>query len=205
MRALHTFVLGSLLCTALLASGNAAHAGAFDDAQAKAGKVKSLKQALNALAKPCDLYDVGGHECQERRKKVQKKLRAKPHYLYLGVVEQGFKVTGIRGQKVKATWAPIVDAGGNIALTVGKPLRLKKGMPVMKLLPLKLTLADGVFDSDLERAVRLGQVSIEVVGRFGKVWEKKHKGEPVRGVAFKATHIRLSNARNGKPLAEGRL
>ncbi|MCP4499404.1 MAG: hypothetical protein GY822_05490 [Deltaproteobacteria bacterium] len=178
-------------------------AAPFDDAKAKARQVKSLKLALKALAEPCDLYDVGGRECQERQKAVQKKLRKKHHYLYLGITEQGLQIESKKGSKIGLSWTPFVDGGGNVALTIGKPLKLSKsGGPVMRLKKLNATLADGVFDSDLERAVRLGQVAVEVVGTFGKVWEKSYKGKPVRGVMFKPTHLRLSNSRNGKPLAD---
>ena len=55
-------------------------------------------------------------------------------------------------------------------------------------------------DSDVDRAVRLGMVNIELVGSFGKPWTLQQGDKVVRGVEFEAKAIRVSNARTGKVL-----
>ncbi len=177
----------------------------FGALKGQAQEVESLKKTVSVLVGDCEgaEYETAV-ACQQNRASEEKKLRKDKHYIYLGVPEASLiQYGGMKGGKARLLWVPMVDAGEGYALSVGKPLRLdKNGSPVFKKMVVDITLAPGVLESDVQRAMRLGMLSIEVVGGFGKKWSMKKGGKTATGVSFKLDGLRVLNARNGKVLGE---
>lgn len=187
----------ALALATLAASASAVEA--FETEKNAAKTVKSLKRAVTALVGDCDLYDVGGYECEAKLDAAKKRLRDGDHYLYFGAPEPNFlRFHKMRGQKARLLWAPIIDARTGMAVTVGKPRGMGKVGPKVKIIPVDVELADGILEGDIRRAARLGQISVEVVGRFGPAWSVGRGDKSVRGVAFRPTMVRFSHARSGK-------
>lgn len=183
-----------------------AAAPAFDDAKAKATPVESLKKTVSALVGDCSGADFEtAIECQENLQAEAKKLRKGTYSVYFGPGNESLvRYEGLKGGKPRLILTPMFDAGGGHALTVGKPTRLDKGSgtPVVKVLVLDGEFADGVMESDLNRALRLGMVGVEMVGRFDASWSLNAKDKVVQGVTFKPTAIRFTNARSGKAIVD---
>ncbi len=88
----------ALALATLAASASAVEA--FETEKNAAKTVKSLKRAVTALVGDCDLYDVGGYECEAKLDAAKKRLRDGDHYLYFGAPEPNFlRFHKMRGQK----------------------------------------------------------------------------------------------------------
>lgn len=177
----------------------------FDAMKQKAVAVDSLPKALTALVGRCDDGDpIENAECRDNLKTQRKALQGKRVYLFLGAPEVGkLRLEGERGAKMRLLWTPIHDAGNGLALTVGAPSRVNaRGNLVIATKVIDAVPAPGVLSSEVQRLLRIGQLNVEVVGRFGKPWRLSHKGQPVEGVAFEVDAIRFSHARTGKPVLE---
>ncbi len=186
------------LTIAFLAAPTSA-ADTFETQKNAAKTVKSLKRAVTALVGDCDLYDVGGYECEQKLNGAKKRLRAGAHYLYFGAPEPSFlRFHKMRGGKARLLWAPLIDARTGMAVTVGKPRGMGKVGRKVKIIPVDVELADGIMESDIKRAARLGQIAVEVVGTFGPAWSVGRGDDKVRGVAFRPTMVRFSHSRSGK-------
>ncbi len=111
----------------------------------------------------------------------------------------------MRGAKARMLWAPLVDARTGMAVTVGKPRGLGKVGPKVKRIPLNVSLEEGISESDISRAARLGQVAVEVVGRFGPAWSVGRGDRRVRGVSFKPKMVRFLHSRSGKVLGTAKM
>jgi hypothetical protein len=186
-----------LLVIALAAPG-------FDAQKSSAAAVESIPKAISVLVGDCSKAEFeDAIACEENVKKDQDALRKKPAYFYLGVPNEGLlRFEGMKGTKARFLWTPVHDARG-LALTVGKPDKLdKSGRPVMKLFVVDVALADGVLESDVQRAIRTGNIAIELVADFDKTWALGAAESQVRGVSVKPRAIRFMNAKNGKPIGE---
>ena len=184
----------------------AAGPGGFEAQKKKANDVDNLGKVVATLVGDCSGADFeNAIACQENLAKAEKKIRRQSHYLWLGAAEGLIRYEGMKGKKARIILTPMFDAGSGFAMTVGKPLKLdkKSGTPVVKVLVLDGELADGMLESDIKRALRLGMMSVEMVGKFGKPFALKggSKGA-VRGVMFQPKMIRFSNARSGKPIVD---
>lgn len=189
----------AVLFTSAIATASPQGNAGFDALKSEAKTIKSLRRAVTALVGDCDLYDVGGAECEQRLNAAKKRLRNGNHYLYLGAPEPDLlRFHKMRGAKARLLWAPLIDARTGMAITVGKPRGLGKVGPKVKLIPLDVTLEDGILESDISRAARIGQIAVEVVGRFGPAWSVGRGGKRVRGVSFKPKMVRFIHSRNGK-------
>lgn len=184
--------------------------GGFDAAKSKAKEVESLKKTVSALVGDCRGADFeNAISCEENLKKAAKKLRSGTHSIWLPPSDQALvRYEGTKGSKHRLLVTPMFDAGDGHALTVGKPKRLDKktgGTPFVRYLVIDAELAPGVLSSDIKRALRLGNMSIELVGKFGSTWSLKGKRGLVQGVEFEPSYIRFANARNGKPILDAKL
>lgn len=196
-------MLTTVLMLSLVASNS------FDDAKSKAQEVESLKKTVAALLGDCAGADFDqAASCEENLSKQARRLRKGSYSVWLPPSDESLiRYKGPKGKKHRLLVTPVFDAGDGHALTVGRPRRLdkKSRTPFMKFMVVDGELAPGVLASDLKRALRLGNVSMELVGVFGKTWSLKHKKGKVEGVAFKPTHIRFANARNGKTILDARV
>ena len=176
----------------------------FEAAKEGANEVESTKEVVTTLVGLCDVGDqIERAMCRKGLMTKAKKLRKQQHYLYLGPQERGLRFEGARGSKTRLLWTPIVDAGNGLAITLVKPKRLSKhGNVIVPQKPMDITLASGILDSEVMRAVRTGSVNVEMVGSFGKVWKVGKGKRRVQGVVFKPKSVRFSHARTGKALGE---
>jgi hypothetical protein len=177
-------------------------AGDFDAAKEKAVEVESLKTAVTTLVGLCEVGDQFERaQCRQGLATKAKEMRKSSHYLYLGPQDRGLMFEGERRGKTRLVWSPVVDAGNGLAITLVRPKRLSKhGNVVVPQKPIDITLEPGVLDSEVKRFVRTGQVTIEVVGSFGKTWKVGKGKKRVQGVVFKPKSIRFAHARTGKTL-----
>lgn len=179
-------------------------APSFDGVKKQSAPLESIPKAISTLVGDCSSAEFeDAIACEENVKKDQAALRQKSAYAYLGVPREGLlKFEGMKGDKARFLWTPIHDARG-LALSIGKPDKLDKGgNPVLKLFVVDVTLADGVLEGDVQRAIRKGNVAIELVGDFEKVWTLGAGEKQVRGVSMKPRAVRFTNAKNGKPIGE---
>jgi len=173
----------------------------FADTKAKAAELDSIDKAVAAMVGDCEGADFeNAIACQENRKAEQKQLRSKQQYINIGYIDEGTLeyVGPQKSGKVRLLWVPIVDAGG-YGLTLKKPIGLDaNGRPRLKKMVLDAELPAGMLASDVQRAVRLSMVTVDVIGKFGKPWRLKKKQHTASGVVFKAKYVRFSHARTGK-------
>lgn len=186
--------------TALLLSAPAN----FEALKSNAKAVPSLKQAVAAFVGRCaDGDPVENASCRANLQERKAELGDRSVYLFLGTPEPNqLRYGGERGDKVRLLWTPVLDPGGGFALTVGKPSRIgTQGGVVVPTKVLDLVLAAGQMASDVERLARIGQLSVEVIGRFEKPWRVSGKGKTSEGVALKLEALRVVHGRTGKPVA----
>jgi hypothetical protein len=177
----------------------------FDDVKKGSVPVERLASTVAAMVGICPdgLFADELAECQQNVGKAAKGYAGKSVTIYLGTgLEQLLSFGGKQGDQAKMVWAPIIDLGNGLAVTLEKPQKLSAaGNVVVAKKPFSGASDPNLEASDLERAVKTGQVGVEVVGTFGKVWELKGK-EVVRGVIFEWKAIRFVHTRTGKTLVE---
>jgi hypothetical protein len=182
----------------------------FEGLKKGAEAIESIPRALSVIVGNCDTEDIGEQiDCRENVKKQRQGLLGKRVYLYLGPIEASqLKYEGDRGKGiVRVVWtAPIYDAGSGLALTVGKPQSVSSaGNLVIRPALLDGKLGEGILDSELQRLIRTGMVSVELIGKFKGPWTLKGKGQTFQGAELTAEAVRLTNARTGKTLLVARL
>jgi len=177
----------------------------FDDQKKSATPVPRLASTVAAIVGVCPdgLFAEELAECQQNVGKAAKGYAGKKIYLNLGGgLEQFLTFESKTGDRAKLVWAPIVDLGNGLAMTLGKPQKLSDaGTVVVARQPFEGFSDPELLDSDLQRAIKTGQVGIELIGTFGKPWELKGK-DTVRGVSFEMTSARFFHTRTGKVLVE---
>lgn len=180
----------------------------FDAQKSAATELTRPEKALAAIIGNCNQQDPEMQmQCQDNVKQARKQYLGKSFYIDLGAGHQDMlQFEGLHRGQGRFLWVPMYDAGRGIALTTTKPRKLNKnGWPVLKKLVIDGPMPSGTMASDLRRAAMLGQVNIELVGRFARPWSLRHKGKAVQGVVFKARAIRFSEARTGKVIFDARL
>ena len=181
-------------------------ASPFDDAKGSAVVVDRLASTVAALVGVCPdgLLPDELSECQKNLATAAKTWSGKKVYVNVGVIDPAFLSFGSKtGDRAKLVWAPLLDLGNGLALTVGKPDKLSdKGNVVVARKPFEGASDPELLDSDLQRAVKTGQVGVEVVATFGKPWQLNGKGQIVRGVPLQLQAVRFSHTRTGKVLVE---
>lgn len=180
----------------------------FDGQKARANELQRPEKALAAIVGNCHQQDPEMQiQCQENVKLARKKYLGKAFYIDLGANHQDMlQFEGVHHGQGRFLWVPMYDAGRGIALTTVKPRKLnKQGWPILKKLVINGPMPSATMASDLRRAAMLGQVNIELVGRFARPWTLRHKGKAVQGVVFKASAIRFSQARSGKVIFDAKL
>lgn len=178
---------------------------AFDDQKKAAVTVERLSSTVAAIVGVCPdgLMADELAECQHNVGKGAAGFTGKTVYLNLGGGQEQFLTFADKsGDRAKLVWSPIIDLGNGLAVTLEKPLKLSStGTVVVARKPFEGVSDVGLEASDLQRAVKTGQVGIELIGRFGKPWQLNGK-EPVRGVVFEWTAARFFHTRSGKVLVE---
>jgi hypothetical protein len=181
-------------------------APSFDDVKKASVPVERLSSTVAAIVGVCPdgLFADELAECQQNVGKAAKAYAGKTVSLYLGGgLEQLLSFGSKEGSQAKLVWAPIIDLGNGLAVTLARPQKVSDaGNVVVARQPFTGKSDEALEASDLERAVKTGQVGVELVGTFGKVWEMKGKGEIVRGVIFDWKAIRFVHTRTGKTLVE---
>jgi len=183
----------------------AAKPASFDALKQGAEELDRPAGAVSAIIGICTEEDpVDQMHCQENVEIEGKKFKGKVVYIDLGANHQDLlEFEGMHGSKARFLWVPMYDPGNGHALTLKKPRKLTgDGWPL-----LKKKIIDGASPADktagdLRRLARLGQVNIEIIGKLGRPWALRHKGDKVYGVVIKAKGLRLSEARTGKTLVE---
>jgi hypothetical protein len=195
---MHTLALG--LAVVVLAA-----APSFEEQKKTATTVERLASTVASLVGVCPdgLMADEFAECRENIGKAGKSFEGKKVYLYLGGGQEQFLSFGEKtGDRAKLVWAPIIDLGNGLALTLGKPQKLSgNGSVIVAKQPFEGFSDPGIEADDLQRAIQTGQVGIELVGKFGRPWQLNGK-EPVRGVAFEVSAVRFTHTRTGKTLVE---
>lgn len=176
----------------------------FDDSKKDAFVVERLPSAVASLVGVCpDGLMVDELEaCQKNIKAGSKDFKNKRVYINLGGgLEQYLAFGGSTGSTAKFIWTPIVDLGNGLAMTIEKPQKLgASGNVVVARRPFEGESNPDMMDSDLQRAIKTGQVGVEVIGRFGHGWELSGKSNTVRGVIFELEAARFYHTRTGKVL-----
>lgn len=183
-----------------------ARATPFDDLKKNAQTVERLPSTVAALVGVCPdgLMVDELEECKKNLSTAAKTWSGKKIYINLGVIEPTFLTFESRGlDTAKFVWAPLLDLGNGLAVTVGKPDKLsERGNVVVGRKPFEGATDPEMLESDLQRAVKTGQVGVEVVGAFGKPWQLNGKDKIVRGVSLELTAVRFFHTRTGKVLLE---
>jgi len=194
------------MITSVLAFSVLVAASPFADLKKDTLAVERLPSAVASLVGVCPdgLMVDELAECQKNLKAGSKDLKSQRIYINLGGgLEQFLAFAGKTGDTAKLVWTPIVDLGNGLAMTIEKPQKLgSSGNVVVARRPFEGPSNPDLMDSDLQRAIKTGQVGIEVVGRFGSGWELSGKGKTVRGVVFDLEGIRFFHTRSGKILVE---
>jgi hypothetical protein len=195
--------LSTLLCAVLLVTAKPpVH---FDALKASAEPLDKPAAATSALIGECSEDDPELQiQCQANVETARKDHAGKRYYVDLGSGHQDLlEFEGLRGSTARFLWVPQYDPGNGLPLTGAKPGALNKdGWPVLKKKVLDGAAPKGVLASDMTRLARLGQINIELVGRFGKPWMLSQQGKKVQGVVFEIQAVRLSQARTGETLIE---
>jgi hypothetical protein len=192
-----------LLCAALVIA--AKPAVDFEALKSQAEVLEKPASTTAALVGECSEEDPELQlQCQANVTTARKDHAAKRYYVDLGAGHQDLLAfEGLHGSSARFLWVPLFDPGNGFPLSGARPDSLTKdGWPVLKKKVLDGAAPKGVLASDLTRLVRLGQVNIEIVGRFGKTWALPHQGKKVQGVVFEIQAVRLSQARSGETLIE---
>lgn len=177
----------------------------FDAMKKGALVVERPRSAIAAIVGDCDKGDaIDQQECRNNLGEAAKKYKGKRVVMNLGAGHEKFlKFEGMRGEKARFVWAPLVDVGEGLAFTAGKPQKLSSsGNVVVGQRPFDGALEPGILESDLQRAASLGQIVVEVIGKFGAPWKLSAGEKTAQGVAFDIEAVRFSHARTGKTLAE---
>ncbi|MBN2361428.1 MAG: hypothetical protein JXR83_18395 [Deltaproteobacteria bacterium] len=191
-----------MLVTVLVAAKPGA---SFDAIKQSAEGLESPSQAISAIVGKCDEQDPEMQiKCLDNLKKSGEQHKGKRYYLDLGSGHQELlEFEGIHGGKARFLWVPMYDPGTGQPLTAQKPAKLNaSGWPVLQKKVIDGKLPAGTSAGDLQRLARLGQVNIELVGKFDKAWELGGRDQKVRGVVFKIEGLRLAQARTGETLLE---
>lgn len=177
----------------------------FDAVKKDAEGLDSPAQAISAIVGSCDDKDIEMMiKCQENLKKTGEQHKGKRYYIDLGSGHQEvLQFEGIHGDKARFLWVPMYDPGTGQPLTAQVPAKLNAdGWPVLPKKVIDGKLPAGANAGEMQRLARLGQVNIELVGKFDKSWELSGKDKKVKGVVFKIEGLRLAQARTGETLVE---
>lgn len=177
----------------------------FDAVKQNADGLDSPAQAISAIVGSCDDKDIEMQiKCQDNLKKSSEQYKGKRYYIDLGAGhQQVLEFEGVHGDKARFLWVPMFDPGTGQPLTAQVPTKLNAdGWPVLPKKVIDGKLPAGASGGELQRLARLGQVNIELVGKFDKTWELSGKEKKVRGVVFKIEGLRLAQARTGETLLE---
>lgn len=195
-------MLSAVLASVALATA----ASPFDDAKKSATVVDRPPSTIAALVGVCPdgLVIDEFEECKKNLSTAAKTWSGKKIYINLGAIEPQFMSFEKKvGDNARFVWAPLLDLGNGLALTVGKPDKLSdKGNVVVGRRPFEGPSDPELMESDLERASKTGQIGVEVVGSFGKAWQLNGKGKTVRGVGLELSAVRFYHTRTGKILSE---
>lgn len=177
----------------------------YDDARAKATTVERLASTVAALVGVCPdgLMVDELEECKRNLGTAAKAWAGKPVVVNLGAIEPSLMAFESRtDQTARLVWAPLLDLGNELALTLGRPEKLSAaGNIVVAKRPFEGASDPSLLDSDLQRAAKTGQIGVELVGTFGKPWQLNGK-KIVRGISFEPQAIRFFHTRTGKVLVE---
>jgi hypothetical protein len=178
----------------------------YDDVRAKAASVERLSSTVAALVGVCPdgLMVDELEECKKNLGTAAKQWAGKTVVVNVGAVDPQFMSFASRdAETAKLVWAPLLDLGNELALTLGRPEKLSaSGTIVVARRPFVGASDPMLMDSDLQRAANTGNVMVEMVGTFGKPWQLQGGGKIVRGLSFEPTAIRFLHARTGKVLVE---
>jgi hypothetical protein len=178
-------------------------AATFDELKQGAVTLERPQQTIAALVGACDKGDaIDMQECNKNLQPLKDAVKGKRVVMNFGANHEKFlQFEGERGGKMRFVWAPLIDLGNGLALTVGKPQKLSaQGNVVVGKRPIDGTSPSDILSGDLQRAAAIGQVGIEVIGKFGQTWALG--GGSVKGVAFEVEALRFYHSRTGKPLWE---
>ena len=183
-----------------------AAASPYDDLRARAVVVERLSSTVAALVGVCPdgLMVDELEECKKNLGTAAKQWAGKTVVVSVGAVDPQFMSFDSRdADTAKLVWAPLLDLGNELALTLGKPEKLSaSGTIVVARKPFSGPSDASFTDSDLQRAAKTGNIAVELVGTFGKPWQLQGGGKTVRGLSFEPTAIRFLHARTGKVLVE---
>jgi hypothetical protein len=149
----------------------AAASSPFDDLKKGTTPVERLPSTVAALVGVCvdGLAADELAECKKNLSGAAKTWAGKKVYINIGAIEPQFLTFESRtADTAKFVWAPLLDLGNGLAVTAGKPNGLSdRGNVVVSRKPFEGPSDPALMDSDLQRAVKTGQVGVEVVGAFG--------------------------------------
>ncbi len=177
----------------------------YDDLRAKAVAVERLPSTVAALVGICPdgLMVDELEECKKNLGTAAKRWQGQSVVVNLGAVEPALMAFESRtADTARLVWAPLLDLGNELALTVGKPEKLStSGNIVVPKRPFEGQSDGAILESDLQRAAKTGQIGVELVGQFGKPWQLNGK-KTVRGISFEPRALRFFHTRTGKVLVE---
>jgi hypothetical protein len=177
----------------------------YDDLRAKATTVERLPSTVAALVGICPdgLMVDELEECKKNLGTAAKRWQGQNVVVNLGAVDPSLMSFESRtADTARLVWAPLLDLGNELALTIGKPDKLSAaGNIVVARRPFEGASDGAILDSDLQRAAKTGQIGVEVVGQFGKPWQLNGK-KTVRGISFEPRALRFFHTRTGKTLVE---
>jgi hypothetical protein len=181
-------------------------APSFEEQKRNAVVVERLASTVASLVGVCPdgLMVDELAECQANLGTAGKAFKGKKVVVALGGGQEQFLSFHAKsGDRATVLWAPLIDLGNGLALTLAKPQKIAaNGSVVVAKQPFEGASDAAIDGDDLDRAIKTGQVAIELVGTFGAPWQLAGQGQPVRGVAFEASAVRFRHTRSGKVLLD---
>lgn len=188
------------LLALLLLPSLPASARSFDALQKKATAVTSLGSFLEDFVGEC--RDASERASCERNAKVQRKKLA-GRLLYVRLPDRHSRLLQVSRElpdgRLRLALTPFFDAAG-YGLSRGRPKRLdRRGNPRVRLVPLTVTLPDGLDRRRFELAMRTGNLRLELLFVPRSTWKLGRRAE---GVAATFRGLRITESRTGRTVAE---
>lgn len=178
----------------------------YADKRASATPINNLGRFLEGYVGDCEsdepTFDKNG--CEAAAAAQQKKLNGQIHVMEVESPGDHVVVAAWEAgrQAFRLHVTPFFSERG-LALSGGRPEKLNAdGMPIVKNVPVWVTLPKGVPEFSFRRDLERGKFRMELLMRPRRAWRIKGKEGPMRGADVDVVGVRIMDERTGEILAE---